>query len=222
MESIPLLPWAGMSFVYDIESDELADALRSAFPEHRTLRERKHAAVIRLFEQELREMHSSTKSSMGAQKRQDYDSVRSASRVDSCNGGHLSDTSAPPASPASSLNSMVHQDPGRLFAAVQTASSLSLPADPTLATSSTHLIFNAFDGRPMQQKTKRKMTSEERQEYRRTRQRGACAKCKRQKGKVGGRGLHPFAVADYAKCTHIDEACSKLMDANSLTENFQR
>lgn len=61
MESIPLLPWAGMSFVYDIESDELADALRSAFPEHRTLRERKHAAVIRLFEQELREMHSSTK-----------------------------------------------------------------------------------------------------------------------------------------------------------------
>ncbi|KAF3049394.1 hypothetical protein E8E11_009567 [Didymella keratinophila] len=195
-----------MSFVFDIESDELADALRSAFPEYRTLRERKHAAVIKLFEQELREMQLNTTNTMGAQKPRDYDSVRSATRVDSCNGGHLSGSSAPPASPASSLNSTVDQDPGRRFAAVQTASSLSLPADPTLARSSTHLVFNAFDGRIMQQKTKRKMTSEERQEYRRTRQRGACAKCKRQKG----------------KCTHIDDARSTLVDAISLTENFKR
>jgi hypothetical protein len=182
--SVPLLPWADMSFVYDIESDELADALRSAFPEYRNLRERKHAAVISFFEQELRQMQSIKPSTMAAQKPQDSHSVRSATRVDSCNGGHLSDSSAPPASPASSLNSIIYQDSRKRFAAVQAASSLSLPADPTLATSSTHLVFNAFDGRPMQQKTKRKMTSEERQEYKRTRQRGACAKCKRQKGKV--------------------------------------
>lgn len=185
-EAIPIPPWAGISFVYDIESDELADALRSAFPDYRTLRERKHAAVIRFFEQELREMQLSASSTMSVQKPQDYDPVRSEARVDVRNGGHLSDSSAPPPSPVSSLNSTVHHDLERRFAASQTVYSLSFPADPTLATSSTHLVFNAFDGRPMQQKTKRKMTSEERQEYRRTRQRGACAKCKRQKGKVRG------------------------------------
>lgn len=47
-----------------------------------------------------------------------------------------------------------------------------------------HFVWSAHDGRPMQPKTKRKMTLEERSAYKETRKRGACERCRRQKGKV--------------------------------------
>ena len=53
-----------------------------------------------------------------------------------------------------------------------------------LAVNPQQFVWSAHDGRSMQPKTKRKMTLEERSAYKETRRRGACDKCRRQKGRV--------------------------------------
>lgn len=190
MPSIPIIrryqttdqtaPWEGIVFAYEVGTDELSEALKVFFPQYRTLRERKCAAVIAFFQQELHEMQlSNTATPSRSPPGQACSQAEDRLDVDRSRDNEL-----PPASPASSLNSSVHRDLYKRYPVAQAISSLSLPADPTLATSSTHLVFNAFDGRPMHQKTKRKMTSEEKQEYKKTRQRGACYKCRRTKAKA--------------------------------------
>ena len=190
MPSIPIIrryqttdqtaPWEGIEFTYEVGTDELSEALEVSFSQYRTLRERKCAAVIAFFQQELHEtqLNNAARTSPGQVCPQ------AEAKVDTQGIDRYRDCQLPPASPASSLNSSGHRDHDKCCTAVQAVSSLSLPADPTLATSSTHLVFNAFDGRPMQQKTKRKMTSVEKQEYKKTRQRGACHKCRRTKAKA--------------------------------------
>ncbi|KAF2446606.1 hypothetical protein P171DRAFT_262739 [Karstenula rhodostoma CBS 690.94] len=59
-------------------------------------------------------------------------------------------------------------------------------ASPTVAQ---QFVWSAHDGRSMRPKTKRKMTVEERNAYKNTRKRGACDKCRKQKG----------------RCTHIND-----------------
>ena len=190
-------PWAGISFIYDVESDDLADALKSAFPHHRTLRERKHAAVINFFQRELDDMRQSNPASPSVRTLlvTDRSSLASDDQMGARNGTPSRESKAQPLSPASSINSAAHRDSEKHYSTAHTPSPQSLLADPTLATSSTQLVFNAFDGRLMQQKTKRRMTNEERREYKETRRRGACAKCKRQKGKVRRLCPHGYTLS---------------------------
>jgi len=56
--------------------------------------------------------------------------------------------------------------------------------EQTQPTSAQQFVWSAHDGRSMRPKTKRKMTVEERSAYKETRKRGACDKCRRQKGRV--------------------------------------
>lgn len=194
MPSIPIIrryqttdqtaPWEGISFTHEVGTDELNEALKVSFSRYRTLGERKCAAVIAFFQQELNEMPRSNVATTSAKSSPGQYLHQPDARMDTYDSSHAKDCQASPASPANSLNSSVLRDSDRHHSTVQAVSSLSLPADPTLATSSTHLVFNAFDGRPMHQKTKRKMTSEEKQEYKRTRQRGACPRCRRTKAKA--------------------------------------
>lgn len=194
MPSIPIVrrcqttdqtaPWEGIVFTYEVGTDDLSEALKVSFSRYRTLRERKCAAAIAFFEQELHDMQLSNTTTTPTKSPPAQGCHQSEARFDTHGGDRASNSQIPTASPASSLNSSVFQDRDKQYSTVQPLSSLTLPADPTLATTSTRLVFNAFDGRPMHQKTKRKMTYEEKQEYKKTRQRGACPKCRRTKAKA--------------------------------------
>lgn len=218
-------PWSGLSFVYDIESDELADSLRVAFPLYGNLRERKHAAVISFFASELDSMRKKNAADAPMRTSKDYHLAQvspqtSDTQMDVGETESIRESNIPP-SPVNSIKSPGYRDSVIHCPATQPVSSLSFAADPTLAAASTHLVFNAFDGRPVQQKTKRKMTTEERLDYRRTRQRGACAKCKRQKEKVGATRFM-WELSDSSQCTHMTGALSPSNDTTEMTESFQR
>ncbi|KAJ8110215.1 hypothetical protein OPT61_g6882 [Boeremia exigua] len=207
MQSIPIkrqfhttdqtAPWDGVVFTYEVGSDELGEALKVCYPTHRTLRQRKHAAIIQFLEQELLEMQSND-TTMHAPRTPPMHNVQHSN-------SEFGDAQVNPQSPAQSQSTLSDaHSPAK-------SNNLSMPCgkrhqvgaptmqaiqptyiDPTTAANATHLVFNAFDGRTMQQKTKRKMTAEERLEYKETRKRGACFRCKRQKG----------------KCTHMEVAAS--------------
>lgn len=187
-------PWEGISFVHDVDSDDLADALRTAFPRYRTLPERKLAAIIEFFQHELDGMPHSITTPISVKtpllSHLPGTSPTAPNTPMETDDGNQS--VAPSYSPASLSNSAVFQDSKIRHSAVQAPLSRSLPADPTLAATSTQFVFSSLDGRSMQPKTKRKMTVEERLAYKETRKRGACLKCKRQKGKVGT--LNPATV----------------------------
>lgn len=180
-------PWAGIAFFHGVDSDELADDLRIAYPKHQTLPQRKLAAVIDFFEHELREMQSgnnilvSTKTPPTVELAS-MESTTPNIRQKVHNEIRPNDSMLSSLSPVSSVSSTAaYRDSKRRCTAAAVPPSF---VDPTLAASSTQFVFNALDGRTMRQKTKRRMTDEERLEYKETRRRGACAKCKRQKGKV--------------------------------------
>lgn len=193
MHSIPIIrqyqttdqtaPWEGVVFTHEVGSDELAEALKASFPRYRTLRERKHAAIIAFFTSELSDMQSSIAHQVSA-KTPPTSSEHTNTREDAYHGPGSQKLPSAPHSPTSpgqfAAPQVVHQR------CAATSMSMSQPSfiDPTTATHSSQFVFNAIDGQTLQQKTKRKMTAEEKLEYKETRRRGACSECKRQKGKV--------------------------------------
>ncbi|KAF3035949.1 hypothetical protein E8E12_006040 [Didymella heteroderae] len=130
-------PWEGIVFIYEVGTDELSEALRVSFSQYRTLRERKCAAVIAFFQQELNEMQFGNTSTTPAKSPPGQTCPHPEAEIDTQCGGRSRDHQLPPASPASSRNSSIHRDPDKHYSAVQTISPLSLPAGPTLATSNT-------------------------------------------------------------------------------------
>jgi len=60
-------PWAGISFIHPIDSDELHDLLKGRYPQYTTVRERKQKAVIDFVLAKLREMQTKTAYAMPAQ-----------------------------------------------------------------------------------------------------------------------------------------------------------
>ncbi|KAJ4991683.1 hypothetical protein SVAN01_02798 [Stagonosporopsis vannaccii] len=181
-------PWDGVVFIYEVGSDELNEALRACFPNYRTLRQRKHAAIIKFLERELSEMPmtKTSRSSAGTPSAQDLPHTGSG-----CVGVHVNAQKSVQSqsmlstihSPATSNGPLAAQEKSKRCIASSTPAAQPLYIDPTAATHSSQFVFNALDGRAMQQKTKRRMTIEERMEYKETRKRGACPRCKRQKGK---------------------------------------
>jgi|SRR5690242_5023161 len=184
-------PWDGVVFIYDVGSDELAEALRACFPHYRTLRQRKHAAIIKFLEQELSEMPLSKALPCSTK----VPSTQDLPHVDLVCGDvlvnvheqervQLQNILSTACSPSISNGTFTPKERLKDGTAPSTPATQPSYIDPTAATHSSQFVFNAFDGRTMQQKTKRRMTIEERIEYKETRKRGACPDCKQKKGKV--------------------------------------
>lgn len=176
-------PWAGIHFIHEVGSDELADTLKRAFPQCRTLRERKYMAAIEYLRHELLEIQSSAPTPTTAA----IAPIMNLPLINAKAHNVLADNHvrnpqgavSVPHSPTSSTHS-THQT----LRCGQAGSPRILSVEPTTVASGHHYVFSAHDGTAMQQKTKRKMTAEEKLAYKATRKKGACEKCKRQKGKV--------------------------------------
>ncbi|KAF2819238.1 hypothetical protein CC86DRAFT_149036 [Ophiobolus disseminans] len=191
-------PWEGMVFMLPVESDILSEELRRAYPDCKTLRERKHLAAIDFLKAELNHMRSGRSSS--AVTEDNYlvtpgapspysDAVEDRSRRESPSSSY------PPGSVAlrpASAKQKVQQ------ASTRGPQILTTPLSPSTSNAAHQFVFSAVDGRLLQPKSKRPMTKKEKVEYKETRKRGACLPCRRQK----------------AKCTHIVDG---LMDSVSST-----
>jgi hypothetical protein len=166
-------PWSGLEFVEPVDSDALAEKLKQTYPSHNTLRERKHQAII---DHLMMELH--------AIRRKDSHSPVTA--LDSHDSG-VGDTSPCDESTIVSPPSSVYlRSPGlsnksRPDVPQHRHSGLRAPT-PTLEAQS--FVFTAVDISEFQPKTRRRMTKAERQSYKAARERGACEKCRRLKGKV--------------------------------------
>lgn len=187
-------PWAGIDFVFAIGSDELADQLRAAYPQGKNLRERKHMAAIDFLKTELEKMGAASESAQSPGSPLDtsneYRDTRGHTRHDIqasqsfVSYPHSAVSQASP-SVSSSLDSprirerarQANTDSGKPSENASVVSTVPVVSAQTF-------VFSAMDGKPVQTRSKKTMSNQERQEYRKTRQRGACAKCRRTKAKV--------------------------------------
>jgi hypothetical protein len=171
-------PWSGLEFVEPVDSDALAEKLKQTYPSLNTLRERKHQAIIDYLIMELHIIR--TKDS--------YSPVTSLDSYDGEVGGASPRNRSTVASPPSSdyLRSPGLMDKSRPGIPHHRHSGLRA-STPTLEEQS--FVFTAVDISDFQPKTRRRMTKAERKSYKAARERGACAKCRRLKGKVFFFGL---------------------------------
>lgn len=104
-----------------------------------------------------------------------------------CADGSRPDSVAPrtPQSATSSLASQSLAERSQ-YSADHTQMSGGPPPLANVASSQTY-VFSAVDGTPMQPRTKKKMSTQERKDYKETRRRGACDKCRKTKAKVFNR-----------------------------------
>lgn len=172
-------PWTGIAFTMPVDSDKLADELRRAYPEYSTLRERKHMAAIDFLKNELSLIHQETSESAASKEyevapSQDFDPFPYDPEV---RGWRGSVSSSP-------YLVSTNQDALPLKHDLLRSGAQGTNAATKVTGSAQELVFSVSDGRPMQLKTKRRMTKEEKVVYRKTRKRGACSRCRRQKEKV--------------------------------------
>lgn len=183
-------PWQGISFLLPVGSDRLADQLKKTFSDCRTLRQRKHKAAILFLEAELEEMIARDEKQslypdalnnhqLGSPQSESLDFFDQPS-VSSTQQNTLSSSCTSPITPHSAPSPKLTNRSRSQFSGPDQSQP---PTANAVATPQT-FVFSAVDGRSLQPKTKRKMTSDERVVYKQTRKRGACEKCKRQKGKV--------------------------------------
>jgi len=193
-------PWEGITFAFAVGSDLLADQLKHAYPDCKNLRQRKHQAAIHFLSLELEEMkrkdeeqsnghdiqngHYFGSPKSGSTEVADYTSASSSQQnTPSCTSPTTPHSNQ---SPKLADRSRVHSDQHAALESQQ-------PVKPDTMSSPQTFVFSAIDGRPLQPKTKRKMTNEERELYKETRKRGACSKCKRMKGKVNT--THMYSIS---------------------------
>ncbi|KAF2128701.1 hypothetical protein P153DRAFT_367787 [Dothidotthia symphoricarpi CBS 119687] len=181
-------PWVGIFFVPSVGSDELAEQLKARYPQCQTLRERKHMAAIEFLKLELDRIQSE-RLAANSTTQSILECAPSASPMTSvCYDETVEGHSCPESvhmsdSPARSrkLSSGAELDARQTKS--RSAKAQRLPTDTAATAHGQQFVFNAADGRTMEPKTKRKMTVQEKGEYKRTRKRGACPKCRRHKEK---------------------------------------
>jgi hypothetical protein len=171
-------PWAGISFALPVGSDELADKLRLAYPDS-TLRQRKHMAAIDFLKNELSEMRQGASRTSASEKHNAFTPQVSLSFSNDIDVRSRQGSVSSSLSLTSMNQGASSQEHGLLRSGAQ-----STITDPKVTDPVKEIIFSVSDGRPMQPKTKKKMTKEEKIVYKKTRKRGACSRCRRQKGKV--------------------------------------
>lgn len=186
-------PWAGIAFKLPIDSDMLAERLRFSYPQRRTLRERKHQATIDFFVEELNQMQRRDKSH-SVITRPGEQPVSDALRNTTMPYNHPNSDPNLPRSASECTSPSIQGSVGSPRPSDFMAKPVvSLPSNPSVqspTTPSSQFVWSAHDGRTARPKTKRKMTVEERNAYKATRKRGACSRCRKQKGKV--HKLHQF------------------------------
>ncbi|KAL5376410.1 hypothetical protein DPSP01_010520 [Paraphaeosphaeria sporulosa] len=189
LTSDELPPWAGIVFKYPVDSDDLSEKLRAAYPDCKTHRERKHRATIDFLNAELSRMQSGSSiidpNSPSNIKHPTQGSTPTAARLHAevlSEGTEI--LSASDGTPSSLIESTISP---KLAERIRKASQATADSEQSQAhaspTAAQQFVWSAHDGRSMRPKTKRKMTVEERNAYKNTRKRGACDKCRKQKGR---------------------------------------
>ena len=180
-------PWAGITFIYPVDSDTLSEQLKMRYPNCSTHKQRKHQAAIDFLMKELRDMQS--RSSDHPTPTEFSQSQPVTPLTDQHSANEVASTGSRQHSVSSSNSPCMTTSRPAAVLADRSKESLEQPHSPTriaplTVTKSQQIVFSALDGQMMQPKTKRKMTMQERSAYKETRKRGACAKCRQQKGKV--------------------------------------
>ena len=181
-------PWEGIAFTDPVDSDALHEKLLRAYPQCSGRSERKLAATIDFFMAELRQMKSKDPKSGAPDYFNELYALASPqspafsgrargiySRRESISSS-LSRVSSTGLS-ASAERNVTHSN-------VPSTSYISKSAKSSTSHIGQHLIFSAVDGHTVKPKKKRKMTSEEKTAYKKTRIAGACSECKKMKSKV--------------------------------------
>jgi hypothetical protein len=173
-----------------VDSDVLSEKLRIAYPDYKTHRERKHRAAIDFLNAELLRMQSRSsiidpvspiktrtpiQEPTPAASRTHVEVLSEDSEVLSASG------CTSPSIVETMLSPKLAERMRKVSRATVDSEQAQVKASPTTAQ---QFVWSAHDGRSMRPKTKRKMTAEERSAYKNTRKRGACDKCRRQKGRV--------------------------------------
>jgi hypothetical protein len=147
-----------------------------------------HLAAIEFLTQELEEMQPGFRRNPGSHDQLDNISISSPQSEmngfrTTCVDGSRPHSTAPrtPQSATSSLASQSLAERSRY--SVDHAQAGGAPPLANVTTSQTY-VFSAVDGTPMQPRTKKKMSTQERKDYKETRKRGACEKCRKTKAKV--------------------------------------
>ncbi|KAF1957676.1 hypothetical protein CC80DRAFT_547570 [Byssothecium circinans] len=180
-------PWSGIFFKFPVDSDILAERLKLAYPTCRTHRERKHQATIDFFSEELQRMRSKEVTPFSTIKSAEPSLPELSQDAAKVYSQAFSDSSRRPSASGGTSPSVVGSMDSPLVERVRPIISAGL--SPTLQPPTTptanaqQFVWNARDGKSMRPKTKRKMTVEERSAYKETRKRGACDKCRKQKGR---------------------------------------
>jgi hypothetical protein len=173
-------PWSGLAFTSPVDSDRLSEDLKRRYPQCSTLRERKHMAAIDFLKAELCLMQS--RIAISNMKQNGYLATPEATnpQSDSIDDRSRRDST----SSRQSMSSTTHTEPCRQKIEPKTALNITTTPVLSLTDSAQQFVFSVFDGRSRKPKTKRRMTREEKVEYKATRKHGACPTCRRQKGKV--------------------------------------
>jgi hypothetical protein len=173
-----------------VDSDDLSEKLRIAYPDCKTHRERKHRAAIDFLSAELLRMQSRSSATESASINtaeilvQEPTPATSRTHVEMLSEGSEILSASGCTSPSiveAMLSPRLAEQMRKASRATADLEQSQAKASPTTAQ---QFVWSAHDGRSMRPKTKRKMTTEERSAYKNTRKRGACDKCRRQKGRV--------------------------------------
>lgn len=168
-------PWEGISFTQPVGSDRLSDELRRAYPGCLDLRQRKHMAAIEFLQHELIQMQSSNPATNVVES--GYPATPEGSSPSNDNFDGRSRQSSTSVSQSAFQRGQTWSDGNLHQIESQTPTS-------SIVRSSQQIVFSVSDGHTLQPTTRRTMTREEKMAYRKTRKRGACSTCRRQKGKV--------------------------------------
>ncbi|KAJ5042645.1 hypothetical protein J3E74DRAFT_295656 [Bipolaris maydis] len=199
-------PWKGLEFNQRFGSDRLYDELKKKYPQYTCLRQRQHAAVIAFLQQELQVMAKKEAAlEASAPKQGEENSISLLQGVEK--------------SPQPAMG--VHYS-GRKSA------NAMLPKEPAAVSSTEHGLYVTFNlsNQPMEFPHKRrKMNPTEKASYKRTRAKGACDSCKRQKVKVDILYLPDTDTSIYkthkVQCTHNSGAATESLDSEAPNSTKQ-
>jgi hypothetical protein len=204
-------PWESMVFTQQVDSDDLHEQLKRLYPQCKTLRERKHMAAIHFLSLELIEMQSKDGPVITEEcpfLRPLFDPVASSFSTTETLAEYKQprDVSETQSSIKSTESHVIMRDqlqhrilPSPLHA--------SKPPSPSAVGSSLQFIFDSENGHYVKPRNKRKMTTDEKMAYKRTRKHGACKNCRRLKGRVCNRlsTSTQNSVLKSLQCTHAND-----------------
>lgn len=189
--------------MFPVGSDKLSEELRQAYPNCSTLRARKHMAAIDFLRNELQ--HMQTGETL-ASSNHHLPVSKASPQFDITTDSRSQYRSPSPMSFTSSVAPESHSIQNGLLLAEAAAPTSPAPQLRPSSDVAQQFVFSIVDGRPLQPKTKRCMTREEKIAYKKTRKRGACLSCRRTKGKVRRKG-HGDMLALRSRPDHAVHPC---------------